>query len=92
MLSHVRLKRPHGLQPTRLLRPWDCPGKNVAQKLQTVNSNDLNNLGTVGTRCFALVQMLCNLLEEGLRRSCDKVPLSLAKPINNSQEIKIECG
>ena len=23
--SHVRL-RPHGLQPTRLLRPWDFPG------------------------------------------------------------------
>ena len=21
--------RPHGLQPTRLLRPWDCPGKNT---------------------------------------------------------------
>ena len=19
--------QPHGLQPTRLLRPWDCPGK-----------------------------------------------------------------
>lgn len=48
--------------------------------------------GNCGTRCSALVQMLCNLLEEGLRRSCDKVPLSPAKPINNSQEIKIECG
>ena len=21
--------RPHGLQPTRLLRPWDSPGKNI---------------------------------------------------------------
>ena len=21
--------RPHGLQPTRLLRPWDCPGKST---------------------------------------------------------------
>ena len=21
--------RPHGLQPTRLLRPWDSPGKNT---------------------------------------------------------------
>ena len=21
------LQRPHGLQPTRLLRPWDFPGK-----------------------------------------------------------------
>ena len=23
------LKRPHGLQPTRLLRPWDFPGKST---------------------------------------------------------------
>ena len=21
--------RPHGLQPTKLLRPWDFPGKNI---------------------------------------------------------------
>ena len=26
-LSRVRLLRPHGLQPTRLLHPWDFPGK-----------------------------------------------------------------
>jgi len=26
-LSRVRLLRPRGLQPTRLLRPWDLPGK-----------------------------------------------------------------
>ena len=28
-LSRVRLYRPHGLQPTRLFRPWDFPGKNT---------------------------------------------------------------
>ena len=28
-LSHVRLERSHGLQPTRLLRPWDFPGKST---------------------------------------------------------------
>ena len=28
-LSRVRLQRPHGLQPTRLLRPWDFPGKST---------------------------------------------------------------
>ena len=28
-LSHVRLFGTHGLQPTRLLRPWDFPGKNT---------------------------------------------------------------
>ena len=26
-LSHVRLERPHGLEPSRLLCPWDFPGK-----------------------------------------------------------------
>ena len=26
-LSHVRLLVTHGLQPTRLLRPWDFPGE-----------------------------------------------------------------
>ena len=29
LLSHVRLWRLHGLQPTRLLRPWDFPGKST---------------------------------------------------------------
>ena len=28
-LSRVRLERPHGLQPTRLFRPWDFPGKST---------------------------------------------------------------
>ena len=28
-LSHVRTARPHGLQPTRLLRPWAFPGKST---------------------------------------------------------------
>ena len=28
-LSRVRLFAPHGLQPTRLLRPWDFPGKST---------------------------------------------------------------
>ena len=28
-LSRVRLLRHHGLQPTRLLRPWDFPGKSM---------------------------------------------------------------
>ena len=27
--SRVWLKRPHGLQPSRLLHPWDSPGKNT---------------------------------------------------------------
>ena len=27
--SHVQLLQPHGLQPTRLLSPWDFSGKNT---------------------------------------------------------------
>ena len=27
--SHVQLSRPNGLQPTRLLGPWDSPGRNT---------------------------------------------------------------
>ena len=29
LLSRVQLLRPHGLQPTRLLCPWDFPGKDT---------------------------------------------------------------
>ena len=29
MLSHVQLLQPHGLQPTRLLCPWNFPGANT---------------------------------------------------------------
>ena len=29
LLHHVRLLRPHGLQPVRLLCPWGFPGKNT---------------------------------------------------------------
>ena len=29
VLSHVQLLWPHGLQPARLLSPWDSPGKNT---------------------------------------------------------------
>ena len=29
LLSRAQLQRPHGLQPTRLLHPWDFPGKST---------------------------------------------------------------
>ena len=29
LLSRVRLSNPHGLQPARLLHPWDFPGKST---------------------------------------------------------------
>ena len=30
MWGGVRLLQPHGLEPARLLCPWDSPGKNTA--------------------------------------------------------------
>ena len=29
LLSHIQLLATHGLQPTRLCRPWDFPGKSI---------------------------------------------------------------
>ena len=34
-------QRPHGLQPTRLLRPWDFPGKSTGVGLAFVNILEL---------------------------------------------------
>ena len=34
--SHVQLCDPVGLQPTRLLYPWDPPGKNAAEACHTL--------------------------------------------------------
>ena len=38
-LSHVWSLRPHGLQPTRLLHPWDCPGKSTGVPLPSLMSH-----------------------------------------------------
>ena len=40
LLSHVQLLRPHGL-PTRLLCPWDFPGKNTGVGLSFPSPRDL---------------------------------------------------
>ena len=40
-LSHVQPQRPHGLQPTRLLHPWDFPGKSTG--VGYINSPKFNN-------------------------------------------------
>ena len=39
-------QRPHGLQPTRLLRPWDFPGKSTG----------------VGCHCILHIIVLCSIL------------------------------
>ena len=37
--------RPHGLQPARLLCPWDSPGKNILEWVAMPPSGDLPNPG-----------------------------------------------
>ena len=44
MLIHVQFLRPHGLQPTRLLCPWDFPAR-ILEWLATPSSRDLPNPG-----------------------------------------------
>ena len=34
-------QRPHGLQPSRLLHPWDFPGKSTIQEYIQKNSEEL---------------------------------------------------
>ena len=59
-LSRVKTLRPHGLWPTRLLRPWDFPGKRTGVGchwgLQGIFPTQGSNLGLPHCR-----QMLCRL-------------------------------
>ena len=56
--SRVRLLRPHGLEPARLLCPWDFSGKHTGVRLQFPDGTDLAVLNrkkkkknqTLGTR------------------------------------------
>ena len=50
LLSRVRLLVTHGLQPTRLLRPWDFPGKStgVGVPLPSLDSTRLSKLKSFG--------------------------------------------
>ena len=54
LLSHVRLLQLHGLQPIRLLCPWDSPGKNTGVGchflLQGIFPNQDSNLGLLHCR------------------------------------------
>ena len=49
--------RPHGLQPTRLLHPWDFPGKSIG----------------VGCHCLALGEPLIYWREKGRYSPCPQV-------------------
>ena len=54
LLSRVRLFATHGLQPTKLLRPWDSPGKNTGVGchflLQGIFLTQRSNLGLLHYR------------------------------------------
>ena len=44
-LSRVQLSATHGLLPTRLLCPWDYPGKNTEVGYHSLLQRDLPNPG-----------------------------------------------
>ena len=49
LLSHVQLFATHGLQPARLLCPWDSPGKNTQKNYTKRGLNDPDNHSVVIT-------------------------------------------
>ena len=69
-------QRPHGLQPTRLLHPWDFPGKNTAVGCHLTPLLEhfpkllnlcyiINRLSKMGPHCFNQ-SWFCTLLELSL--------------------------
>ena len=46
--------RPHGLEPTRLLPPWDSPGNSTGVGCQFPSPGDLPDPGIDPGRCFNL--------------------------------------
>ena len=61
-------QRPHGLQPTRLLRPWDFPGKSTGVGCHCL----LQKLFMVG-RNWQIPQKLANTTNEGLPHFFEKL-------------------
>ena len=72
LLSHVQLLRPHGLQLTRLLCPWNFPGKSTGVGchflLQGIFPSQGSNRGLPHCRqmlycpsCFPVAQLVKNL-------------------------------
>ena len=53
LLSCVRPLAPHGLQPTRLLHPWDFPGKSTGVKLTLYCFN--KSILCVSVRVYSVV-------------------------------------
>ena len=73
--------RPHGLQPTRLLRPWDFPGKSNGVAIPYYPSNKEFSHLTLTTgisSCLLLDELLSLVLEKTLESALD----SKIKPVN----------
>ena len=66
---------PHGLQPTRLLRPWDFPGKRTGVGCHCLLCSELMEVGnlTQSSRSSAQIQLAPNL-------SVSDLPQALAVP------------
>ena len=61
--------RPHGLQPSRLLRPWDFPGKSTGvggPLTYTLSKCGCPNLKTLPLRCSIISNMLKKELHDYL--------------------------
>ena len=70
--------RPHGVQPTRLLRPWDFPGKSAGvgcrRLLRWLTQRRALAVTSHNYRCFSVVRLLriyplsncqeCNIVNE----------------------------
>ena len=69
--SHVQLVRPHRWQPTRLLCPWDSPGKNTGvdchfflQCMQVKSESEVAIVGHVIVQNTCCLSQLCDLIED----------------------------
>ena len=49
----------YGLQPTRLLYPWDFPGKNIGSMLPFLSPGDLPNPGRITVLLLLLSRFSC---------------------------------
>ena len=48
--------RPHGLQPTRLLRPWDFPGKSIVTAKLLFKDGPVRVLPALHTEAWPLTE------------------------------------
>ena len=75
-------QRPHGLQPTRLLRPWDFPGKSTG-----VGCQDLADTTLIVESEEELKNLLMKVKEEsekaGLKLNIQKTKIITSGPITS---------